>query len=553
MTSANNSGDRRWTNRRIGRRGLLRGAATGGAGVAGLWLLACGSDSGSKQDSGASQGAAGTGVAGGAAPVQRSGDVKTAYAGNFTQLDPTTGSGGTDHQALWPVFDNLVAYDKDFNLSPERSLAESWEIVDKTTIRLKLRQGVQFQDGTPFNAAAVRRNVEHGKQGKTSTVKADLGAVERVEAVDDATAVLVLSRPFSPLLRVLGDRSGMMISPKAIEASGANLDRKPVGAGPFKFVEEVLDKSYKLEAFDGYWKAGCPTIKTVSYQLGATKQQQVNALLAGQMNVIWDPDPKEHDRLKGGGMRIDKRPTPQVGVLFFNPTLPPWDNVHARRAVQYAIDRDKLVKVVWDNLHEPATKGWLGPATGAYYDPNFPGYSYNPAKVREELQLAKLPNGFEFAGNLDNSPATVEQGEFIQSNLAPFGIKMQLQPKPAPDYFREYYDVKVGSFVAGMSARADPWQQINYVHGAGGPFDVGAIPRGGDAQMERIFTQVAESYDEKERIVLMRKLSLHAEELAWFVKLYYNTASAASHASVKFEMFADGKPHWGLCDVSISR
>lgn len=546
---------KRATSSRLGRRALLRRSAMGGAGLAGMGLVGCGNDDddGNGNGGGNGNGDEPTAGSGNGGNGQTGGDLRTAYSGNFSQLDPLTGSGGTDHQALWPVYDNLVAYDPEFGLDESRSLSSGWEIQDEVTIALTLREGVEFHDGEPFNAEAVRTHIEYGQTEETSTVKADLGAIEDVEIVDDHSVVLHLSRPFSPLLRVLGDRAGMMISPRAIEESGPNLERTPVGTGAFEFVEEVLDSRYQLRAWDRdrYWQQGCPSIDTIEWALAVDPTQQTSGLLSGQFNVLWDPDPTDLPQMESEGFTVRTVPTPTNGVFFFNPNMDPWTNEHARKAVQYGIDRETLVDTVWNGVHDPGHYGWLGPATGVYHDPEFEGYRYDPEKVREELELAGMPDGFEADINIAAGATGVAQGELIQSNLREFGININLNAKPAPDYFREYYDLEIPAFVASMSARADVWQQINYVHGAEGPFDVGAIPEGGDPQLEELFDQVEAIYDEEERIPAMREINQYVHDLAWFVVIYHQNAVSAHEPNIDFPLFGDGKPHFGQCEVNF--
>lgn len=555
----------RATAKRLNRRSFIHRVGYSGAGLAGLVAVGCGNDDDDAASGNGNGGSGGSGGGNGAPTTgtdngngsghQVGGDLRTAYSGNWSQLDPLTGSGGTDHQALWPVFDNLVSYDPEFNLDENRSLASGWEIQDEgMAIALTLREGVEFHDGEPFNGEAVRTHIEYGQSEPTSTVQADLGAIEDVEVIDDHSIVLHLAKPFSPLLRVLGDRAGMIISPRAIEEFGANLDRTPIGTGAFEFVEEVLDSRYQLRAWDRerYWQQGCPSLDTLEWALGVDPTQQTSGLLSGQFNVLWDPDPTDLAQIESAGFTVRTVATPTNGVFFFNVNMPPWDNVHVRRAVQYGIDRETLVETVWNGVHDPGIYGWLGPATGVYHDPSFEGYSYDPDRVREELEAAGLPDGFEADVNVASTATGIAQGELIQANLREFGININLQAKPTPDYFREYYDLEVPAFVASMSARADIWQQVNYVHGVGGAFDVGAIPEGGDPELEALFDEVEAIYDEEERVPVMRELHDRVHELSWFCVLYHQNAVAAHDPTLQFELFADGKPHFGQCEVHFS-
>src|SRR5262249_16657109 len=141
--------------------------------------------------------------------------------GDVDSFDAVTGTGGNGQQFLWTVFDNLVAYDATLKIQPSRSLAESWEDVDPTTLRFKLRTGVMFHDKTPFNAEAARANWQHVvKDGSRSGAPADLQAIDSVQTPDANTAIFKLKRADGGLLVKLGDRPGFQSSPTAMEKYG---------------------------------------------------------------------------------------------------------------------------------------------------------------------------------------------------------------------------------------------------------------------------------------------------------------------------------------------
>ncbi|HET8999712.1 MAG TPA: ABC transporter substrate-binding protein, partial [bacterium] len=154
-------------------------------------------------------------------------------------MDPHLSGSAVDRQVYQNLYDKLVDIDENLAIVP--MLAASWTISpDGKTVTFKLRQGVKFHDGTPFNAEAVKANFDRMRDPKfPSARRSEIAPVANVTAVDPATVQLTLERPYSPLLYVLTDRAGMMLSPAATQKEGLNFALRPVGTGPFVFVDKV--------------------------------------------------------------------------------------------------------------------------------------------------------------------------------------------------------------------------------------------------------------------------------------------------------------------------
>src|SRR5882762_6804807 len=162
--------------------------------------------------------------------------LRIGLADDPDMLDPTLARTYTGRIVFAAMCDKLVDITPELDIAPQ--LATEWQWVDGNKgLVMKLRQGVKFQDGEPFDAAAVKFNIERHLTMPGSNRKSEISAVTGVEIVDDHTVKLVLSAPFAPLLAQLTDRAGMMVSPKAARAAGENFGSHPVCAGPFKFVE----------------------------------------------------------------------------------------------------------------------------------------------------------------------------------------------------------------------------------------------------------------------------------------------------------------------------
>src|SRR6516225_39784 len=167
-------------------------------------------------------------------------------------LDPTLSRTFVSGVVRTALCDKLFDIGMELEIVPQ--LATAWEWTDdKKGLVINLRPGVKFHDGEPFDAAAVKYSIERHLTMQGSTRKSDISAISRVEIIDDHTAKLVLSTPFAPLLAQLATSAGTMMSPKAAQAAGENFGSHPVCAGPFRFVERIVQDRIVLERFADYW------------------------------------------------------------------------------------------------------------------------------------------------------------------------------------------------------------------------------------------------------------------------------------------------------------
>ncbi len=467
---------------------------------------------------------------------------------NVSGLEGTTGTGGGDHQVLWPIFDNLVSYDASLTPTESRSLAESWEIPDPLQVIFNLRPGVLYHDLTKLTADTTRLHIERGKTVDGSNVKADLAAIDRVDPVDETTAIFEMTAPFSPLLRVLGDRAGMLLAPSAFDRINTPNSREaPVGTGAFTYVDEDLDGPYKQEYFPEYWQEGAPRVERLTMYQAIEPTQQVNGLLTGEFDFLGGVPPEDLDRVEEAGKSLSVRETNALGFIYLNPNLEPWGNIHLRQALNHAIDRDKFVEVVYENLNTANHWGYLGPALGGIHDPDEVLIRHDPDRVREELELAGQPDGFEFDMNIPASAIT--GAEFVQASLAPYGIVLNIVVKPAPDFYLEFFEQRVNTFMSGMSVRADPWQQLAFLGRADGPYDFVLPPGDKDAEVQAAFQKVTEIFDPEPRAEAFRELNRVMVSRAWHIHTHFWSSVFAHDPALEFEHFGDGKPHFGQKDV----
>ena len=219
----------------------------------------------------------------GPAAAQSPGELRVALPWTPENLDPTMNLSSIRAKVGVSIFDSLVGRDAENRIAPQ--LAESWKALDDLTLQLKLRRGVVFHNGEPFNAEAVRFTFERVLDpNQKSPNRANVGEVARVEVVDDYTVNLVLRQPYAPLLNRLIDFP--IVPPKyTAEKGNQGLALRPVGTGPFKFVELVKDDHMIVEAFDRHWR-GAPKIRRIVYKPIPEPFTRAAALRNNEVDVI---------------------------------------------------------------------------------------------------------------------------------------------------------------------------------------------------------------------------------------------------------------------------
>ena len=329
----------------------------------------------------------------------KSGTQSTSGGGTASANDTFTFAQGADPRGLDParvddlesgkviqnIYEGLTKYAPD-STKVEPSLAETWSISpDGLSYTFKLRQGVKFHDGTDFNADAVKFNIDRQLPPKADDnmpyASFTFGTVKDVEVIDPSTVKINLTQKNTAFLANLAmGMAAPMVSPKAITDSGNNsVMDNPVGTGPYKFVKWNKGENVVLIRNDDYWGDKALT-KNVVFRIIADNSARVLALNNGEVDMIDGIDATVVDKINQGGNKLYQAPGMNVNYMAFNTTTPTFKNVEARKAIAEAVNRDELVKSLYQGYSEVANT--ILPTFMPGYDATVQQIAYDPAAAK---------------------------------------------------------------------------------------------------------------------------------------------------------------------------
>jgi peptide/nickel transport system substrate-binding protein len=350
-------------------------------------------------------------------------------------LDPAAVTAVNDFRILVNIFDGLVRY-KDGTLEVEPALATDWTISeDGTVYTFTLREGVQFHDGTPFNAEAVvfnfERMLDEDHPYHTTgpfPLAFFFSAIESVEALDDNTVQFTLNAPYAPFLSNLAYPTGLIVSPNSVETHGAEVGRNPVGTGAFAFVEWRSNEAVVVEANADYWD-GAPGLEAVVFRPITDANTRTAEMLAGGIDLMVEVPPVALSEFQNDAFKLYEQAGPHVWFLILNAKEGPFADVRVRQAANYAINKEAIVNDVLEGTAEVAA-GPTPPAFAWAYNEALEPYPYNPERARELLAEAGV-EGAELtfyvteggSGMLD----PVAMGTAIQADLEAVGLDVNIE------------------------------------------------------------------------------------------------------------------------------
>jgi ABC-type transport system substrate-binding protein len=411
-----------------------------------------------------------------------------ATPGEAGSLHPGASISGFDQYYTDAIYDTLIVSDPKTMEPTKPGLATSWEFTgaDKLTFRLHLRHGVQFQDGTPMNADAVKASIDHYKSLGNWF---DMVPVKSETVVDDYTLDLNLSQPYSPLPAILSFRAGQVISPTALQKYGKDFGKNPVGAGPFAFKSWTAGSEIVLTKFNGYWNAAATKFAGIDYKIIVDPSAMLNATTAGQVDFaqLLNVPVQNLNALKGSNkVNFKVLPTLSLGIITTVNTMPPFNNQLVRQAAELSIDR----KALGDALNGPGNG--QGPAY-QYVPPNYwaatkslKDWGYHPDQAKALLKQAGYPNGVTVQ-ICTFSDSTTQAATIEKQQMAPAGFNLDISQEPVNSCVSKLQTGGIPMVQIGWFFLASPYQGYATMFGA-----LGAGPR--YAGVDPLLAKIAAAY-----------------------------------------------------------
>ena len=354
------------------------------------------------------------------------GTLTYAIGADADSLDPPNMAQMPSEMAGRLIYDGLIQFDSQLRLVP--GLAEKWEISpDGLTYTFHLRPNVKFQDGTPADAEAVKYCFDRMLSDE-KPVKASLhsGLVKTTTAVDPTTFRVVLLAPYATYLNNVAHVASTIYSPTAHKKYGKDLTLHPVGTGPFRFVEWKRGDQIVVERWDQSWR-GKPYLDKVIFKIVPEESGRALMLESGDAQLMAFVPPELATRFGSNkSLVVEQYQSARVLGLSLNNQFGPLKSEKVRRALNYAVDKDAIVKNIYQGKAK-ASGGPSGPLISGAVE--LPPYPYDPSKAKQLLAEAGYPNGF---------PLTVlsPRGRFlkdaelmqeVQKQLAGVGVKVTLE------------------------------------------------------------------------------------------------------------------------------
>jgi len=373
------------------------------------------------------------------APVaaQPAGTLVVGLVAEPVNLDPPQVTDLNSNRVGRRIVETLVTF-------PEEStqivpgLAESWTISkDGLQYTFKLRRGITFHDGTPLNAEAVKFSIERQinpshpayKLGKYPFANFFFGNVKAVEVLSEERVAFLLNEARASFIAVLAQGAASIVSPTAVMKWGPDYPTHPVGTGPFRFASWDRGQRVVLEKNPTYWKYPVK-VERVIYRPIVEDQARLTELLTGTLDVIVGVPADFVSQLEQNAkITLLKQVGAHVWYLGMNNQKKPFDDKRVRQALNYAVNKDAIVKDVLKGTGA-ASRGPVLPGTwGA--DPALKPYPYDPERAKKLLAEAGYPSGFSTTLWVPESgsgmQAPVAMSTVMQSNLKAVGVNVSLQ------------------------------------------------------------------------------------------------------------------------------
>jgi peptide/nickel transport system substrate-binding protein len=456
------------------------------------------------------------------APLVNSQTLRIGLAEDPDILDPTMARTFVGRIVFAGLCDKLFDLDEKLNIVPQLATSHKWS-ADNKSLEIKLRDGVTFHDGEKLDAAAVKYNLERHKNMKGSSRRGELAVVSSVDAVDASTVRINLAAPFAPLLAVLTDRAGMMVSPKAAEAAGEKFGAKPVCSGPFRFVERIAQDRIVVERFPNYWNKGQIHFERIVYQPIVDATVRLANLRSGQLDFIERVAPSDISNIRSDSrFRVAKIVeigyqgiTINVGKSDMAQKNPLGKDPRVREALELSLDRDAIVKVAMEGEAQPGNQ-WVAP-TNRFYGKSAPIPKRNVERAKQLLKEAGVPNP-SFTLMTPTTSDAQRIAQIVQAMAKDAGFDVKIHSTEFATSLNLADKGQFEAYVLAWSGRADPDGNLHTMLSCKGPTNYAGYCKD---EVEKLIDESRTSLDATRRAAAYDKIAQAVQKDRPIIYLYH--------------------------------
>lgn len=359
------------------------------------------------------------------------GDIKK--GGRFTMarneeplsLDPIVPSDNGSIWVIYQIFDQLTTVNEGSSgVAP--SLAESWEISsDGTVYTFAIKQGVTFHDGSPMTIDDVVFSLQRVFDPKGSGYSFLFGSVDRVKAVGDASVEITLKEPFTPLLDNLNVFPASIVPRAAVEADAEGFAQNPIGTGPFKLQEFAKGRQVHLVKHDKYWKQGKPYVGEVVIPYVTDDNTRILRVQGGEVDAAVAIPYAQIDQLDAqDDIDVKIEELFRFDGMWLNHAKAPLDDLKVRQALNYATDKEAMLKSIYFDKVEIANH--MMPKM-KYWRDDVEAYEYDPERAKSLIAESKVPGGFKLPIVTPTGDVIIQQlAQIIKESYADIGVDVQI-------------------------------------------------------------------------------------------------------------------------------
>ncbi|GAA3705299.1 ABC transporter substrate-binding protein [Nonomuraea antimicrobica] len=487
-------------------------------------------------------------------PVKGGGTLNIALNADPDALDPSISTTLVGREVFANMCEKLYDIDASASLVPQLATALPEVSDDGKEVTIKLRQGVKFNDGTPFDAEAVKKSLDRHRTWEKSARQADLAAVSEVTAVDPATVRLTLSQAFTPLTAQLADRAGMIMSPKALDAAADNFGASPVCVGPFTFASRTSGSQIVLDKAPDYYDAAKVKLDRLVYKIIVDPNVRAANLKSGDVQVAdqlatttvkgVQTDPNLTVVSGGGlgyyGITINtgnaNGSTEQPGTV--NTALA--KSPELREAFELALDRDVINKTVYNGLHE--VDCYPVALDSPYRSKDLQCPKRDLSKAKQLVQASGVPAPVPVTLTSPNDAVNQRLAQVIQQMAKEAGFDVSVQTAEFVSTLEQGKSGKFDVLLNGWSGRVDPDGNLTNLVTTKGSNNYSGMS---DPGIDDPIKQAAAESDPAKRAELYGSSMRRAAELRGVLYLYHNKYYLGMSKNVAgVQYFKDGLPRF---------